>query len=277
MNQALKDKLPAFLERLGIDDPPVGIYFTDTQPEDGLTPDPMPTPTREREEKGEIDWPGVFQNFTCVMGVIWRARRKGTRAWFSAEHFGCPGAAFWLGFMKPQTETIIHYVSSGIPDQMEGELYCDTPEALRATFEAMDPPEAPGKYCVVEPLDQIPEEIEPKLVAFFARPEVMAGLHQLAYFVTNDPEVTASPWGAACTSLVTWPRRFLLDGRPRAVVGGWDISGRKFFRTDELSLSLPYSLFESMLERWEESFLPKGQWEIVRKKIDKSRRAWEKK
>lgn len=276
MNQDLNEKLPAFLERLGIDDPPMGIYFTDTQPEDGLTPDPMPTPTREREEKNEIDWPGVFQNFTCVMGVIWRARRKGTRAWFSAEHFGCPGAAFWLGFLKPQTETIIHYVSSGIPGHMEGELYCETPDALRATFDAMDPPEAPGKFCVVEPLDQIPEAIDPNLVAFFARPEVMAGLHQLAYFVTNDPEVTASPWGAACTNLITWPRRYQLDGRPRAVVGGWDVSGRKFFRPDELSLSLPYSLFERMLNRWEESFLPKGQWDIVRKKIDKSRRVWSK-
>ncbi|MFP4031655.1 MAG: hypothetical protein ACLFRG_20240 [Desulfococcaceae bacterium] len=49
MNQRLKDKLPEFLDRLGLDDPPMGIYFTDTRPEDGLFPDPMPIPTKERE------------------------------------------------------------------------------------------------------------------------------------------------------------------------------------------------------------------------------------
>ncbi len=41
------------------------------------------------------------------MGHIWRARKKQSIAYFSAEQFGCPGGAFWLGFNKPQAETIM--------------------------------------------------------------------------------------------------------------------------------------------------------------------------
>ncbi|UCF95557.1 MAG: hypothetical protein JSW39_06395 [Desulfobacterales bacterium] len=44
-----------------------------------------------------------------------------------------------MGFNKPQTETIIHYVSAGIPHRMEGEFYCDSPENLRQIFAYVDP------------------------------------------------------------------------------------------------------------------------------------------
>ena len=122
-------KLPQFLERLGLDEPPMGVFYTDQQPEEGYSPKPMDLPTRAKEMADAIDWPQVFGNFSCAMGHIWRARKKKTAAFFSAERFGCPGAAFWLGFNKPQVETIIHYVSSGIPDRMEGEWYCESPDA----------------------------------------------------------------------------------------------------------------------------------------------------
>jgi hypothetical protein len=35
---------------------------------------------------------------------------------------------------------------------------------------------------------------QPLLVTIFTRPESLCGLHQLVTFVTNDPEVVASPW-----------------------------------------------------------------------------------
>ncbi|MFW5989619.1 MAG: DUF169 domain-containing protein, partial [Desulfosudaceae bacterium] len=112
------------------------------------------------------------------------------------------------------------------------------------------------------------------LVVFFARPETMAGLHQLATFVTNDPEAVMSPWSAACGSLVAWPYHYLARGLNKAVVGGWDPSARKFFKTDELSLTVPLSMFEQMLNRYEESFLTTGTWATVQKKILRSKKAW---
>ncbi|MEW6670918.1 MAG: DUF169 domain-containing protein [Thermodesulfobacteriota bacterium] len=266
--------LPGFMDRLGLSEEPMGIFYTDVKPREGFSPEPGDLPTREREIKNEIDWQKIFGQFSCVLGNIWRARRKKTAAFFSAQQFGCPGGAFWLGFMKPQTEAMIHYVSSGIPDRMQGEFYCESPDALRKIFDYVDPRPAPKKFCVVKPLSQFAAGEQPELVAFFVRPESLCGLHQLAAFVTNDPEVIASPWGAACGNLVVWPLKYQMQGRPRGVLGGWDPSARKFFKTDELSLSMPFEIFSAMLERCGESFLKSKTWEAARKKIERSRKAW---
>lgn len=274
MKSEIYQKLPKFIDILGLDEEPMGFYFTDKTPEAGFSPDPLDLPTREKEIKNEINWGAVFGGFSCVIGNIWRARRKKTSAFFSAEQFGCPGGAFWLGFMKPQTETIIHYVSSGVPEQMEGEFYCGSPDVLRDVFETIDPPSAPKPFCVFKPISQFLADEEPLLVSFFTRAEPLCGLHQLAFFVTNDPEVVQSPWGAACSSLVTWPMKYLKNNQTKAVLGGWDISARKFFANDELSFTVPYVMFEQMISRCEDSFLAKKNWSVVKKKIERSKNAW---
>jgi uncharacterized protein (DUF169 family) len=132
MNAHMLKSLPNFLEVLGLDEEPMGLFYTDKKPAEGFSPKRIDLPTREKEIKNEIDWQTVFGQFSCVMGHIWRARKKKAAAYFSAELFGCPGGAFWLGFNKPQTETIINYVSTGIPNWTEGELYCGSEK---------DPPE----------------------------------------------------------------------------------------------------------------------------------------
>ncbi len=266
--------LPGFLERLGLDEVPMGMFFTDKKPDEGYSPDPSDLPTRDKEKENAVDWQGVFSKFSCVMGKLWLARKKQTAAWFSAENFGCPGGAFWLGFNKPQSETIIHYVSTGIPDRMEGEFYCDSPDVLREIFSQVDPMPAPRPYCVFKPLTQFSEDEIPALVSFFLRPESLCGLHQLAAFVSHDPEVVASPWSAACGSLGAWPLHYLQRGEQRAVVGGWDPSARKFFKTDELSFTVPYDMFLTMLDQYPDSFLKTKTWANVQKKINKSKKAW---
>ena len=49
---------------------------------------------------------------------------------------------------------------------------------------------------------------------------------------------------------------------------------RKFFKTDELSFSIPEEMFLRMLEHFENSFLMTNTWQIVAKKIERSRKAW---
>ncbi|MBN2420646.1 MAG: DUF169 domain-containing protein, partial [Deltaproteobacteria bacterium] len=121
MNKIILESLSGFIETIGLDEEPMGIFYTDKEPEDGFAPKPGDLPTREKEINNAVNWQEIFKDFSCVIGHIWRARKKNTAAWFDADHFGCPGAAFWLGFLKPQTETIIHYVSTGIAGYMEGE------------------------------------------------------------------------------------------------------------------------------------------------------------
>jgi hypothetical protein len=65
-----------------------------------------------------------------------------------------------------------------------------------------------------------------------------------------------------------------LKGKNKAVIGGWDPSARKFFKTDELSFTVPFSMFMDMVNRYHESFLTKKTWATVRKKIDRSKKMW---
>ncbi|MCP4623819.1 MAG: DUF169 domain-containing protein [bacterium] len=274
MKDEIQESLPNFLALVGLDEEPMGLFYTDQRPAEGFSPEPLDLPTREKEMRDEIDWQTVFGKFSCAIGHIWRARKKKKAAYFSAELFGCPGAAFWLGFNKPQAETIINYVSTGIPNWTEGEHYCESPDALRRIFEFVDPRPAPGQYCVVKPLSLFVDDEIPELVVFFARPESLCGLHQLAAYVTNDPEVVVSPWSAGCGSLAVWPLHYLTRKENKAVIGGWDPSARKFFKTDELSFTVPFQMFSGMLNRYGESFLGTKSWETVQKKIIRSKKVW---
>ncbi len=270
-----RDKaLQAFLEALGLREEPMGMYYTDRQPTQGFSPKPGVLPTAAEEAEGKVDFGSLFADFSCVMGNIWRARTKGTSAFFDREHFGCLGGAFYLGFLKPQLEIIAHYVSSGIPGIMEGEHYLESPEATRDFFAAIDPRPAPKRFCVFKPLSRFDADETPEVVIFFARGEVIGGLNQLATFVTNDIEVVYSPFGAGCSNIVTWPLRYLAQGKLKAVLGGWDPSDRKFLKPDEITFAVPHEMYRRMINRWPESFLTNHTWANVKKKIARSRKVW---
>ena len=82
MNTEQKEKLTLLLQTLGLTEEPMGIFYSNEKPEDGFSPKAIDLPTREKEQKNEIDWQAVFGRFSCVMGNIWRARKKGKAAFF---------------------------------------------------------------------------------------------------------------------------------------------------------------------------------------------------
>jgi uncharacterized protein (DUF169 family) len=274
MDEKIHRDMHDFFERLGLSEEPFGVFYSDQAPEKGFSPKAGNLPTSEMEARGEVNWGAVFENFSCVMGNIWRARRQATAAYFDRDRFGCLGGAFYLGFLKPQLEFITYYVSTGIPNQIQGEYYLESPEITRHFFQTIDPRPAPARYCIFKPISQFAEKELPELVIFFARGEVLCGLNQLATFVTNDFEAVTSPFGAGCANLVTWPLHYLAEGRLKAVLGGWDPSDRKFLKPDELTFAVPWEMFQRMVVRWPESFLKTSTWEIVGKKIRRSRRTW---
>ena len=274
MDKKITEGMKDFFERLGLPEEPFGMFYTDQEPVKGYSPKPGLLPTSEMEKRGEINWGSIWGDFSCVMGNIWRARRMKTAAYFDRERFGCLGGAFYLGFLKPQLEFIAHYISSGIPNQIQGEHYLESADISRRFFQEVDPRPAPARYCVFKPLGQFASSEEPELVIFFARAEIVCGLNQLAVFVTNDFEAVSSPFGAGCTNMVTWPLKYQAEGKLKAVLGGWDPSDRKFMKPDEISFTVPFEMFCRMVSRWMESFLKTPTWDIVRKKIDRSRRVW---
>ncbi len=263
-----------FFAALGLSEEPLGMCYTDEEPSDGISPKPGSLPSIEEEARGEVNWGSVRETFACVLGIIWRARKKQAVAYFDREHFGCLGGAFYLGFLKPQLEAITYLVSTGIPDRIEGERYLESPQVTREFFNMIDPRPAPARFCQFKPTSLLAPDEKPELVTFFARAEVIAGLNQLATFVTNDFEAVKSPFGSGCSSIVTWPLRYLSQGKPKAVVGGWDLADRKYLKGDEITFTVPLGMFDQMVDRWNESFLTTPTWETIRKRINRSRRAW---
>jgi uncharacterized protein (DUF169 family) len=267
-------EIQAFCDTLGLTEEPMGLLYTPVEPEAGISPQQAILPTAEMEAEGSVDWEATFANFSCVIGMLWRARKLGKPAYFDQARFGCLGGAFYLGFLKPQLEFITHYVSTGIPNVMEGECYLDSPQAVRRFFETLDPRPAPAQFCVFKHLSKFTPDEKPEVVIFFARAETISGLNQLATFVTNDFEAVQSPFGAGCSNIVAWPLKYLERGQLKAVLGGWDPSDRKFLKPDEITFAVPYEMFQRMVSRWRDSFLTKEAWKTVRKKIELSRKAW---
>lgn len=262
------------MELLGHGETPFGVYYADVKP-DGYGPKPGEILSREREVAGTINWQAAFANFTCLIGSIWLARKKKKAAWISHEACGCMGGGFFTGMYAPYLDMNVHYVSTGIPGTpMEGEHYLPSPESMRAFMEDSAPELGRGKYCILKPLDQFADENPPLSITFFARPEVLTGLHSLTSYAAGSHNAVVSPFGAGCTSIVAWPLVYEKRGMACAVLGGFDPSARKFLKTDELTFSIPLALYRKMLDAMETSALTRHTWEGVRKKVLKSARAW---
>jgi len=267
-------KTQRLLELLGHEESPLGIYYADEKP-DGYGPKPGEMFTREREAAGQIDWQNAFGNFSCVFGNIWLARKKKKAAWLSHEECGCMGGGYYSGVYAPYLDMNVYFVSTGVPGTpIEGEHYMPSPESMHAFMKDCAPPPIPGKYCILKPLEQFTDKEKPLLVAFFARPEVMTGLFSLTTYTVGNHNAIVSPFGAACTNLISWPLVYKQRGVECAVLGGFDPSARKFMKTDELTLSVPLELYRKMLDRMETSALTRDTWEGVRKKAMRSKRAW---
>ncbi|MBE1427169.1 uncharacterized protein (DUF169 family) [Desulfomicrobium macestii] len=265
-----------FMEHLGLREELFGVYYSDTKPDNAYGPKPGTPISRELEDRRELNMLAVMKTFSCVMGNIWLARKKKGAAFISAEEYGCPGGVYYCSMMKPHLRFIEHYVSTGFAGTpMHGERYMPGPDAMRAFMEKVNPRKAPAKYCIFKPLSQFTDGDEPEFVIFFARPEVLTGLFVQAVFTTGDMDCVASPFGAGCTNIIGWPLYYQTQGVEKAVLGGMDPSARKFMKTDELTFTVPLSLYEKMLVALPESmFAHETDWTGVRKKVERSARAW---
>jgi uncharacterized protein (DUF169 family) len=274
--QSVLEDTRVLLGHLGLSEEPFGVYYTDHKPENAFGPKPGPAISRELEEQGRLDMQEVMKSFSCVVGNVWLARKKHRAAFVSTEEYGCVGGAFYCSMMKPNLRFIEHYVTTGFPGTpIHGERYLPSPEAMRKFLATVDPREAPAKYCVFQPLSLFAGEQEPEFVIFFARPEALTGLFTHTAFTTGEVDSVAAPFGAGCTNLISWPLHYQRRGMEKAVLGGFDPSARKFMKTDELTFTVPWSLYGKMLAALPESmFNVGGAWKEVRKKVSRSARAW---
>lgn len=248
-----QEGLENLLHLLGNMEMPLGAYYTDTRPAEGLTP--------------------AAGGHECIINFMRKSLKQKTPVYFAADINACMGGWTYLGFSNENNDRIAHYVTTGIPGR-GAEHYMPEPASIYRLFEEMEFQKAPGNYCVVKPLSLFQDNEEPAVVTFFARAERLIGLCHLAYFALNDHNAVAMPFGAGCSGTFAWTQTYQRKGIRRAVVGCTDISCRPFMKTDELSFSVTPEILADMISAAPQSFLMGHSWQAVLKRVRQSDKKW---
>jgi len=196
--------------------------------------------------------------------------RKGRALCFDAEAIGCSGGQTYLGFREDEGPDTEYFLSCEIPGKVEGERYMKTPEIVAEAVKFWPSFKAPARFIVFKRWDSLNESDEPDIVIFFACPDVLSGLFLLANFEEAEPNVVFTPWASGCSSIVTYPFLEKDSVRPRAVIGLFDVSARRYIPENTLSFSVSMRKFERMVRNMEESFLTTNSWKGVQKRIQGS-------
>jgi uncharacterized protein (DUF169 family) len=193
--------------------------------------------------------------------------REGKSICYSAESFGCEGGKRYTGFSDKLRPKFEYFLSCGIEGEMEGERYIQSPEMVRVIMQNHKKLDLSGKYLIFKRWDKLTESDNPDAVIFFAKSDVLSGLFTLANFDQTEPNVTFTPFGAGCSSIVYYPFLEKDKERQRAVIGMFDPSARISVGSDEISFTVPMKKFEKMVGYMDESFLTTPTWEKIQARI----------
>jgi uncharacterized protein (DUF169 family) len=242
-----------FYDRLGLSEHPLGVFYSDEEPGQGIRP------------KGG--------GHECMIALLKRARHHGETVYFDETHIGCAGGAYYMGFRAMSMPKIEYFLSCGIPGEMEGERYIKTPEGAREYFASTKPRRAPAKYGIFKALDKLAPNEEPEVIIFFTPPDVLSGLVVLTGYASERPDAVRLPFSSGCGSIVTHPLKEGEKENPQAILGMFDVSARPFVEPNILTLAMPTKLFLTLLNNQDESFLITNSWKKVRERIGKAHSA----
>ena len=202
----------------------------------------------------------------CLIGNLNRVRQGHTFVYVK-DTPGCSGGKRYSGFSNTLSPTFEYFLSCGIPGQVEGERYKQSPELVRATMAHWHSFSAPGKYLVFKRWDKLEEKDAPLGVIFFASGDVLAGLFTLANFDYPEPDGVIAPMGSGCSSILATVIREAERPKPRAVLGMFDVSARPYVPAHTLTFTVPLARFLEMVANMDESFLITHSWQVVAQRI----------
>jgi hypothetical protein len=221
--------------------------------------------TDEPDSAEQAPVPDSHRCFICSLAPV----RQGKSRQFGIDAVTCTGGKRYLGFTQTLRPKFEYFLSYGIPGELEGERYRQTPELVAEILKRQKPFHAPGKYIVFKRIDNVRPDDKPLVIIFFATPDVLSGLFTLASY--DDPRVDAviTPFGAGCATIVHYPYHEGLADSPRAVLGMLDVSARGCVPHDRLTFAVPWKRFLTMVGNMDESFLITPSWAKVRERIRK--------
>ncbi|MCJ7604827.1 MAG: DUF169 domain-containing protein [Dehalococcoidales bacterium] len=201
----------------------------------------------------------------CIIGAL-AGVRQGKSLAFDVDAVGCPGGKRYLGFSPDLMPDFEYFLSCGT-DEMEGERYKTTPEMVSEAMKEWPVFEAPAKYIVFKRWDNLEAADNPDVVIFFAEPDVLSGLFTLSSFDETGSDMSITPFGSGCSTIVQYPYLESKKDKPKTVLGMFDVSARPFVPASTLTFSVPISKFARMVNNMEESFLITPSWSQVQKRI----------
>ncbi len=225
---------------------PVCFYYTDSQAPVGVSQPP----------------PGGHCFIHDLEGV-----RQGESLIFTGSDVGCFGGRYYLGFSKGLRPNFNYFLSCGIPGEMEGERYKESPELVAKLRAESIPMVAPARQVVFKRWDRLDEDETPQVVIFFAGADVISGLFALAGFDESDPQAVIAPFGSGCSTIVSQPYHELKSTHPHAVLGMFDVSARPWVAPHEMTMAVPWPKFVSMVNNMDKSFLITPSWTKVKDRI----------
>ena len=217
-------------------------------------------------EPNDADYVQPSKEWHCLIKDL-KEVRAGKPLCYSAESFGCAGGKRYTGFSTTLRPNFEYFLSCGIPGEMEGERYKQTPEIVLDLLKNHKELNLPGKYLIFKRWDKITENDNPEGVIFFASGDILAGLFTLATFDQTDPNSTITPFGAGCSSIIYYPYLEKDKENPKAVIGMFDPSARPAVGANELTFAIPMRKFEKMVSYMDESFLITPTWHRVMERI----------
>jgi hypothetical protein len=219
------------------------------------------------DERGQAELPRP-KGQHCLICQLAQVR-NGTPLQFDVEAVPCGGGKRYLGFTPSLRPGFEYFLSCGIPGEMEGERYKQSPEVVEALMAQMPAFEAPAATIVFKRWDKLEAGDEPAVVIFFARPDALSGLFTLAGYDEARPDSVMAPFGSGCASIVYYPYQELRAEVPRAVLGMFDVSARPCVPANTLSFSVPWPKFARMVDQMDESFLITPSWGKVRARMER--------
>jgi uncharacterized protein (DUF169 family) len=231
--------------------------------------------TNEKPESGMQFKEGTWG---CVASMIVATASKGKTAFFDRKTYGCMGGGTGLGFGNCYKDFPIDYfLSTGIKDFQtnvrtrtsleEGEAYIKTPKLAKKFVDSLPMREVPAEFVVFKPISEVSENEKPEMAIFIVNPDRLSALVVLANYGRESNESVMAPFGAGCQTIIYGYSENEKEN-PRAIIGFFDISARKFIDKNLLSFSVPFKMFKEMENNIGGSFLEREQWLELNKRND---------
>ena len=206
--------------------------------------------------------PKPVKGHRCLLCDLSKVR-NGKTLCLDVHSISCSGGKRYLGFEDTLMPHFEYFLSYGIPGRVEGERYKKSPDLVKEHLKHQKSFKAPAHFVVFKRWDCLEGDEEPQVIIFFAPPDVLSGLFTLASFDELEPHGVIAPFGAGCASIVDYPYKELYSGRPRAVLGMFDVSARPYVPAGTLTFAIPWPKFIRMVNNMDESFLITKSWSKV--------------